>query len=88
MQKVHDLGVMAKRRKRVILLACGVLALGLLWQVLRDREPSYQGRTLSEWVEQVGPAYLWNDSDEEVKAVRAIGTNAIPTILKWIRYEI
>jgi len=100
---------MAKRWKRVILLACGLLALGLLWQVLRDREPSYQGRTLSDWVKQVGPAHLWNDSDEEVKAIsaistnaiqrmgspfttavmaiRAIGTNAIPTILDWISYE-
>lgn len=71
----------------MVLVACGILALAVLWQLLRDREPSYQGRTLSEWVEQAGPAYLWNDSDEQVKAVRAIGTNAIPTILDWISYE-
>jgi hypothetical protein len=78
---------MSKRRKRIILFACGILALATLWQFGRDREPSYRGRTLSEWAELAGPASLWKDSDEEVQAVRAIGTNALPTILKWISYQ-
>jgi hypothetical protein len=78
---------MSKRRKRLILLACGILALAVLWQLLRDREPSYQGRTLSEWIDQTRQDGVENEIEEARIAIRAIGTNAIPTILKWISYE-
>jgi hypothetical protein len=77
---------MSNGQKRTILYSV-ILALALLWQFGRDREPSYQGRTLSDWVEMVGPSSRWKDSDEEVRAVRAIGTNCLPTILRWIRYQ-
>jgi len=78
---------MSKRRKRIILFACGIFAVGLTWALLapREREPSYQGRTLSHWFDQVPPGSVWTDSDKA--PIRAIGTNAIPTILKWISYE-
>jgi HEAT repeat protein len=78
---------MSKRRKRIILLACGILAFALVWALLARREPdpSYQGRTLSQWldrIQQSADGTIWAET-----VIRAIGTNAIPTCLKWISYE-
>src|SRR5215472_6533589 len=66
-----------------------------------DNQPIYNGRTLEQWLD-VGAhspnARVWgprNDGrgptpeqlDEAAQAVRAIGTNAIPTLLQWISYR-
>src|SRR4051812_29394846 len=52
----------------------------LIWP--RAREPEHQGKTLSEWLRDP-PGTL----DLPVVAVRAIGTNAVPWLLKWIQEE-
>jgi len=80
------------RRKRLILLACGILTLALVWVLLGKREPRYQGRTLSYWLErreQFVKARRPSSAgqDESQKAILTIGTNAIPWLLAWIRYE-
>ncbi len=86
MQNIHHLRVMSKRRKRIILLACGIFAIGLIWALLapREDEPSYQGRTVSQWLNDIdqGRWGAWNEAP-----IHAIGTNAIPACLKWISYE-
>jgi HEAT repeat protein len=46
--------------------------------VLREREPVYQGRRLSQWLESCDP---YRDSPQFDEAVRAMGTNVIPTLL-------
>jgi HEAT repeat protein len=46
--------------------------------VLRSRQPHYAGRPLAYWVFQC------DDDREAEKAVRAIGTNALPFLLDWI----
>ena len=89
---------MSKLRKWVLLLACGILAAASVCALIRDREPSYEGRPLSEWLAELG----WQDEDEiwdandrarEAKAQRArevlgrIGPEAIPHLLRWVRYE-
>ena len=47
-----------------------------------QQEPRFQGRTLSEWVDATGR----NDAEGEnaEAALSAIGTNALPTLVKWI----
>ena len=53
-------------------------------------EPSYGGRILSEWLADVrccSGVTLVGAPDPPKDAVRAMGTNAIPTLLKWISYE-
>lgn len=58
----------------------------LLWP--REEGPEYKGKRLSEWVVYVRPASEPLDSpDRGVEAVRQIGTNALPFLLKWIRYK-
>lgn len=63
---------------------------------IRPSEPSYNGRTLSRWLQQyteyqeyhypaaqaAAPYIL-----EAQEAIRATGTNAIPVALRWISYE-
>ncbi|MGZ4965104.1 MAG: HEAT repeat domain-containing protein, partial [Limisphaerales bacterium] len=88
-----------RRRSKLLLLgACILIALvAVCFFCLRDNEPSYNGRTLSEWLEIYEPTYIYLDkvgrppkTPEVVEAqaatsVRQIGTNAFPTLLEWNR---
>lgn len=86
------------RARRVILLqlACVIAAVSILSLWLWNREPVYQGRTLTEWIllhelsrgENSAPRNsVYNPSAlrESEEAVRQIGTNAWPWLLKWIQ---
>jgi len=72
------------RTRRFYLLLVGVLVTaGVLVAVLSGpREPEYGGRKLSEWVDTW--AYSTN-RDKCDDAIRHIGTNALPYLLKWIQ---
>ena len=50
-----------------------------------EREPEYQGRKLSEWLEIYVDGRV--DPREAEAAVRHIGTNGIPWFIGWIRRE-
>src|SRR5262249_52020760 len=89
-----------KRRGPAVVAAAINLALAvtaLSWP--SNSEPSYKGRKLSEWL---GLHSHWRSFDasgqplpeiedrqevQVVKAVEAIGTNAFPSLLRWISYE-
>lgn len=55
----------------------------------RTPEPLYQGKALSSWLEAYDPYLRWNikpsQKQEVDAAVRHIGTNAIPTLLRMLR---
>jgi hypothetical protein len=81
-----------KRRLWLIVIVGGVLLVG--WLMLRPtgpKEPSYQGRKLSAWLNVYDSAqanyqnYQNNEAtkQEAGRAIKKIGTNAIPTLLKW-----
>ena len=60
------------------------LVVQIAWAV--DIEPSYQGRTFSEWASQINftePVLVGQEPPAYV-AIRHIGTNAIPILLCWI----
>ncbi len=72
-----------------IITALVLATLGaLLWLLLSpgQREPVYQGKTLTYWLSDYWPGR--NPSPEKRQqdefAVRHIGTNAIPMLLQWI----
>lgn len=51
-----------------------------------ENEPSYQGRSFSEWASQIdfeAPIMVGNEP-AAIVAIRHIGTNAIPILLNWI----
>jgi HEAT repeat protein len=73
------------KQARIALAVLLLVIAGLIaWQVLRphEREPVYQGKSLSVWLREYRGR---GDVDGATHAVRQIGTNAIPTLLKMLR---
>ncbi len=80
-----------KGRKRIVwlILLAAVMA-GFSVCVWHSREPVYQGKRLSKWLEEIDPNEL---DDQEVpsnstlaaEAVRQIGTNAVPVLLTMLQ---
>src|SRR5947209_5268249 len=79
-------------RRKILtgLLVAGVVGL-LLWRVPSTREPFFEGRPLTSWLDHhvassaASPPYDspgWRKADD---AIRRIGTNAIPMLLEMIR---
>jgi hypothetical protein len=79
----------AAMRKWFYILLVVVLIAGLggvAWQVSRPREPVYQGKPLSFWVGSCESAMNGSVAYRQAEeAIRQIGTNAIPTLLLWLR---
>jgi HEAT repeat protein len=79
-------------RKRVY-IALAVLLVALVsvivWQVLhaQEREPVYQGKPLSSWLKPIIGKSFYDDPQvlKADEALRRIGTNAIPTLLRMLR---
>jgi len=74
------------RGKRWLVVVAAVIVVAIVAAVAfwpGERQPEYQGKKLSEWVE------MQEDHPGEcAEAVTAIGTNAIPLLLSWLDYEI
>lgn len=86
---------MRKRRKSLIVVALiALLSIALIALCFAPsghllNEPEYQGRYLSEWLSSPHVLYPDLESADKVAkaAVLAIGTNALPIYLDWLRYE-
>lgn len=76
-------------RRRQVIVGCILLATIATW-CLTDpfhHEPSYKGKSLTYWLRGYRAGnYQWNSSTPESanEAVRSIGTNGIPTLLKML----
>ena len=64
------------------LMAAGVVAF-IVWP--GEREPEYKGKKLSEWLRRHRDSV--SEQAEAANAVRRIGTNAVPWLLKWMDYS-
>ena len=73
---------MHKRRLSLILFACAALTalIALVWP--SEREPEYKGIPLSKWLDN----YRWGDA-EFAEAIKHMGTNALPYLLRVAKYE-
>jgi HEAT repeat protein len=59
-----------------------IIASVALWLSLRDTHLRHKGRTLQSWMS----SYASTENDLEAQeAIRSIGTNAFPVLLRWIR---
>ena len=77
-----------KQRNFLILIACLLAALVLVAVSFRNREPHYKGHSLSYWVTLYGDTAWDEGGDPKAReAISHIGTNALPFLLNWIRYE-
>lgn len=77
-----------KRRTLLVVLLVAALG-GIAWLVLRSHEPEpmYQGVRLSVWLQQYdeNQGLQSPEHDKAQRAIRDIGTNAIPTLLKMLQ---
>src|SRR6185436_9207850 len=78
------------------LVAVIVVAIGAVVFWPRPKEPEYQGKKLSEWLEICrydrlpkygNPAVPEEQLRVAVKAIRQIGTNALPWLMRWAFYK-
>lgn len=80
------------RLRLITVLVLIVVLGGLAFAFFSDREPRYEERTLSDWIEYARPHFyahgpretnlVWQNSQ---RAVKQMGTDAIPFLLNWIR---
>jgi hypothetical protein len=78
------------RQDNAILLGfTGAIALAALLPFLaRTGEPRVDGRLLSEWLAlQSSPAAHYSSEDQAHQALKQMGTNALPFLIRWIKAE-
>ncbi|MDB6065657.1 MAG: lyase domain protein repeat-containing protein [Pedosphaera sp.] len=73
---------MRKRSRIALTLLLLAVIGGIGWVVTRPSEPVYEGKRLSEWLESNTSG---NGDSKAYAAVVAAGTNAIPTLLRFMR---
>lgn len=80
---------MSSRRLRVLFILAAVgLVIALAWVLpilRRDDGPIYKGRSLNYWLARTKGGTT--NEQELYAAVDFIGTNALPFLVSWIRYE-
>jgi HEAT repeat protein len=72
----------------LILLGCAAIAIATATFARKEppREPAYNGQPLSYWVPRcVSTTTEQNEAARD--AVRHIGTNALPSLIEWLRYN-
>jgi tetratricopeptide (TPR) repeat protein len=88
MNEQQERGMNWTKRVALIVLVLAMGVGGFMWLVRPPREPSYQGKTLSEWLadyNDAGEAEDTNAQEECRDAIRHIGTNAIPPLLRILK---
>ena len=89
-EDVRLLGWFSRSWQAALLVGLAMLLLGLVcYRVFRLPEPVYQGKALGVWLQTYDPASgpgrgspAWKQTDD---ALRHIGTNAIPLLLRMLR---
>src|SRR5580700_3724096 len=75
-----------RTRLRIVMAVAAVAFIGWLgWKVLCPAEPSYQGKSLSEWLDEYNRAGSTDKIGPVSEAIRAMGTNSLPFLLANIR---
>src|SRR5690348_8561126 len=82
-----------RKRRRNMLIILAFAGLGIFaWVVLRQHEPSYQGKPLRVWLEAYGASLpAWPDArdagkhQESAAAIVRIGTNGLPVLLRMLQ---
>jgi hypothetical protein len=75
------------RRVVVVLVVCVLTGIGVVAFWPGEKEPQYNGKTLTEWLTYRWKAQTDQEAWEAQDAVRHIGTNALPWLVKWMSYQ-
>src|SRR5438477_5055437 len=73
-------------RKAVLLwIAAAFVSVAVVGYALWPREPRWQGRALSSWAVDLAPDKPEGARIAAAAAVRAVGSNAVPLLVHWMR---
>lgn len=81
---------MRRKRAIIVLAVCVLVGIGVVAFWPGEKEPEYNGKKLSEWL-MIYNSH--NQLEEELpanvaaEAVRRIGTNALPSLVRWLSYN-
>ena len=79
---------MSKRLNTIVKVTIGCLGIVVCWALWpRIEEPEYQGKKLSKWLIEWRASDSTNVMETADTALHQIGTNALPWLLKWLRYQ-
>jgi HEAT repeat protein len=78
---------MKLRRRNLLVLLGFAIAAALLLTLWREHEPRYQDKSLSQWAHIINRGPGDDDRQKAEHAVRQIGTNGLPFLMRWIQYE-
>src|SRR6185295_20152401 len=79
-----------KKQTRLIALAILVLAVALILFVLfrpAPPEPTHAGRPLRDWLVDFDQAPSTTNYTSACAAIRAMGTNALPALIRYLRMK-
>lgn len=86
-----------KKRLRIVLGLCAGVLILVAWAALHKSGPSYKGKSLRRWVyDNYESRTAFPERPDEVRqrmreraeeAIRQIGTNGIPTLLKMLTFK-
>ncbi|HVY69772.1 MAG TPA: HEAT repeat domain-containing protein [Verrucomicrobiae bacterium] len=71
-------------RKVLVIFAVAAFLGALAWRVAGRAEPQFEGRPVSAWLLQLDYSNRYQDRLEAARAVRALGTNTLPAMLRFI----
>src|SRR2546421_1029353 len=77
----------SRKRRWLVGAAVVVLAIGIARWWTHESEPSWEGKPLSEWLTLCSEVSDEEEAAAAANGLRAIGTNALPTLLSWMQYE-
>jgi hypothetical protein len=77
-----------KRSQRALLISLGgALVVCVVWVASSDREPSYEGKTLGEWLQAGRYTTKGSGEMDPAFAIGEMGTNTLPYLLKAVSSE-
>jgi hypothetical protein len=82
-------GAMRKRFRIALAILLVAVVGGVAWQMLREREPVYQGKRLSAWLaeldKEMPPSNYVGTNGPAAAAIQHMGTNAIPHLRRLLK---
>lgn len=76
-----------KKPVKIAVVMFFIMLIGAItWHVLQPREPSYQRRRLTEWLNDYNGAGSMTRIEPTDQAIRAMGTNHLPYLLAHIEH--
>jgi hypothetical protein len=83
---MYEYKVIPRSRTWLAMLLIGLLAVAVL-VLLPKHEPSFQGKSLDQWLEEYNRAGSIENTRAASEAIRAMGTNVLPFLLANLRHR-